>query len=74
MKEAAKQAEKYADGMKDAKQKLFESTHTDAEIRIKKIGEELNNLGKYLSQAELAKIYDSEIKKMERRRYRRVVL
>ena len=66
LKETARQAKVYADGMKDAKEQLFNATHTDEEIRMKKLGERLNELGKYLSQSDLAKIYDSEIRKMKK--------
>ena len=60
-----KRLEEYQRGLENAKNKLAEARLTPEEFKIKQIGDELNDLGKYLSQADLAEIYAAEIKKMK---------
>ncbi|MDM5272077.1 hypothetical protein PGH07_07785 [Sulfurovum sp. zt1-1] len=65
-KAAAKAAEKYAKEFAKARDRLAEARLSDEEKQLKKLGDDLNDLGQYLTQAELSEIYESEINKMKK--------
>ena len=68
--DAKKAADKYAEGLKRARERLREARLYNAGgeemVQMAKLGDELASLGKYLKQSELAEIYEAEIKKMNR--------
>jgi len=65
LKDALKSEEDYRKGSHDAYITYLELTGREEEASTMKLGDKLNELGKYLSQAQLSEIYDAEMAKME---------
>lgn len=66
IKDRKKGLDDYLKGLQAAKDKLAEARLTTKEFQLRELGQELNELGEYLTQAQLAEIYDAELKKMEK--------
>lgn len=65
LKDALKAEEDYRKGSYDAYVSYLELTGKQDEASTMKLGNKLNKLGKYLSQAQISEVYQSELRKMQ---------